>query len=152
MAPTPTPTPTRAERQASDEAFVARLPRPGTYAKFKPAIGTHLVVQLPGETLRCPVQTVIDADTVIVKINVVPMAKSHTFRFGETVGVRRRVRNGHDVWEAQTDREFLAEQKRAAPPKPAPQATPKVAAKATLKPAPKRPAATKRGAKAKRSR
>lgn len=98
---------------------IADLPRPGAYQTFEPKVGTLLVVQLPGETMRCPVHKIVSPDAVIVKIDSAPMAKSHQFRFDDMVGVRRRIRDGRDIWEAQTDRDFLAEQKRMmAPPKP----------------------------------
>lgn len=124
--------------------------------RFVPQAGTkenpkYLVVQFPGESMRCPVVKVIDENTVIIRIDSPPISRVHSFRFEEIVGVRRRTAVGRqDSWEAQTERDFLAEQKRKhasaedRKPKPAPQ--PKVApAKqaASVAPAPKKVAAKK---------
>jgi hypothetical protein len=147
-----------------------QLLRPGVYTKYKPVVGSMLVVVLPGETMRVPIQTIIDSDTVIVKIDTVPMSRSHTFRINDHVGVRRRVQDNRDVWEAQKDREFLAEQARLialSPPPPAPPKKVQVAAvvppivvppivvpptKSAKKPAPRKQAASKRIGKGKKRR
>ena len=111
-------------------------------SKFIPKAGGYLVVQLPGEMMRVPVEKVIDDDTAIIRLDSPPISRMHSFRFDEVIGVRRRFKNNMDVWEAQTERDFLAEQKRAhkaaQPPEPpvaAPQkkqaAKRKTAAKAT---------------------
>ena len=71
---------------------------------------------LPGETMRCQVERVIDVDSVIVEISGMPMSKSHFFRKGDKSGVRRRVENGRDVWEAMDDRDFLAGRSPNVPP------------------------------------
>lgn len=135
-------------------------------AKFIPQAGTkenpkYLIVQFPGESMRCPVEKIIDEDTVFIRINSPPISRVHSFRFDEVVGVRRRMTVGlQDVWEAQTERDFFAEQKRkhaaaeerkprAAPqpkPTPAKQATPpaKAAPPAAKKAAAKKPAPVKR--------
>lgn len=89
---------------------------PGTYRAFAPKVGEHLVVSLPGETMRVPVTRIVTSDAVLVKIDTTPMAKSHNFRLDDIVGVRRRIRDGRDVWEAQNDRDFLAEQATLVPP------------------------------------
>jgi hypothetical protein len=83
-------------------------------ARFVPAEGSYLTVRLPGEVLRCLVERVVDPNTVIIEIDAMPMAKTHMFRRGDKAGARRTVENGRDVWEAQSDREFL----RAAAPAP----------------------------------
>ena len=108
----------RREAERATRAAVASLPIPGAYQSFAPKVKDYLVVQLPGETMRVPVTRVISPDAVLVRLDAVPMAKSHNFRFEDTIGVRRRIRNGRDVWEAQNDREFLAEQARLTPPAP----------------------------------
>lgn len=131
-------------------------------SKFIPQAGTtdkpsYLVVQFPGESMRCPVQKVVDEDTVIIRIDSPPISRVHSFRFDEIVGVRRRSTAGRqDVWEAQTERDFLAEQKRRhttaleRKPKPAPQpqtpvkqAKPEVPVAKPAVPAPKKAAAKK---------
>ena len=127
-----------AARRAADEAaarLIAGLAIPGTYRAFLPKVDDHLVVTFPGEAIRCPVVKVIGDDTVLIHLNTVPMAKSHNFGFDKHYGVRRRVRNGRDVWEAQQDREFLAEQERVLAARPKPEAMKKVApaSKATKK-------------------
>jgi len=96
--------------------------------QFVPEIGSHLTVQLPGEVMRCRVDQVIDTDTVIVEIDSMPMAKTHLFRIGDKTGARRRSENGRDVWEALSDRDFLAGRSPNVPPepeKPAARAKPK---------------------------
>lgn len=102
----------REEAVIAAERAVARQVAPGAYRSFVPKAGDHLVVQLPGERIRCPVERVIDTDTVIFRIDSPPMAKSHQFQFDRNYGARRRVLNGRDLWEAQYEREFLAEQSR----------------------------------------
>ena len=69
-----------------------------------------------------------DTDTVIVEIDSMPMAKTHLFRIGDKTGARRRSENGRDVWEALSDRDFLAGRSPNVPPepeKPAARAKPK---------------------------
>lgn len=102
----------REEAVIAAERAVARQVTPGAYRSFVPKAGDHLVVQLPGERIRCPVERVIDTDTVIFRIDSPPMAKSHQFQFDRNYGARRRLQNGRDFWEAQYEREFLAEQSR----------------------------------------
>lgn len=145
----PPAAPAADDAQAAARAAVARLLPPGTYRKFNPVVGSMIVVQLPGETMRCPIQRVVSPDAVVVKIDTVPMAKSHNFRFDTTVGVRRRLQDGRDVWEAQTDRDFLAEQARLVPAKKAVAPAPVVeVVKPKVKKSPKR----KRVGKAKKGR
>ena len=88
------------------------LPRVGTGGKFLPQVEGFVVVQLPGETLRCPVRRVVSDDAVLVEITSPPVSRAHFFRFGDVIGCRRRVVNSRDVWEAQPEREFLAEQQK----------------------------------------
>ena len=130
-----------------------RLPRPGAYRKFIPTVGTLVVVALPGETARVPVQKVVDDDTILIKLDTPPMAKTHNFRFNDVIGVRRRVKDGRDIWEAQTDRDFLNEQARLMKVEEPEPAVEKVAvgAKAPVKPkVKKKPAAKRVGKGAKR--
>jgi hypothetical protein len=128
-------------------------------SSFTPSVGGMLVIQMPGETMRCPVKNVIDADTVIVQIDKPPISRMHTFRFDDVVGVRRRVGpTGSETWEAQQDRDFLAEQRRMqemanpTPPKavaPAPKPVePKKVAQVKPEPKKKPPAKAKAKAKA----
>lgn len=74
----------------------------------RPSVGDYLIVELPGERMRCVVDKVIDRDRVIVEIASVPMAKSHTYRKGDMTGARRRREHGLDRWEAIDDRDFIA--------------------------------------------
>jgi hypothetical protein len=113
---------TRAREKAAEEALQAQI-IPGTYRKFVPEIGTLLAVQFPGEVIRCPVRKVISPDSVLVFVDSVPMAKSHSFEFEKTYGVRRRVRDERDVWEAQKDQDFLNEQARLLEVEARPRAT-----------------------------
>ena len=62
--------------------------------------------------MRCPVRRVVSDDAVLVEITSPPVSRAHFFRFGDVIGCRRRVVNSRDVWEAQPEREFLAEQQR----------------------------------------
>lgn len=127
--------------RAKEKAFevaLSKQPVPGLYQKFVPEIGTLLVISFPGESIRCPVKKIISPDSALIHLDSVPMAKSHTFEFDKTYGVRRRVQDGRDVWEAQKDAEFLTEQARilsAEQPalKPRKRLPPE-----TLKPAPKK--------------
>ena len=73
-----------------------------------PVVGTQLTVKLPGEILRCVVDSVIDDDRVIVEIASVPMARTHHYRFGDKTGARRRMEYGTYFWEALDDRDFIA--------------------------------------------
>lgn len=112
----------------------ASLPAPGIYQTFVPKEGEHLVVQFPGETIRCPVQKVVGDNAVLVKLDTPPMSRTHNFRHNDILGARRRIVNGRDVWEAQNDRDFLAEQARMTPArKVAPVEVKKVAEKKTAK-------------------
>jgi hypothetical protein len=93
--------------------------------RFVPKVDSFLVVLLPGESIRCPVRRVFDEDTVIVEIDRPPISKMHTFAMNDHVGVRRKLDNqGREIWQAQRDREFLAEQRQltemARPPAPEP--------------------------------
>jgi hypothetical protein len=111
----------QAAAAAAAEAAIKRLPVVGGYRKFIPKIKDFLVISMPGETMRCPVEKVIDQNTVLFRVDSAPMAKAHNFGFDHIYGARRRVRDGRDVWEAQEERDFLREQKRiveaAVPPK-----------------------------------
>lgn len=123
-------------------------------SKFIPLAGTrekpsYLVVQFPGESMRCPIEKVINDDTVIIRIDSPPMSRIHSFRFDEVVGVRRRVSSRGETWEAQTERDFLAEQKRRhaeqsrpvqQKPVPVPEQKAPEPKKAAAKPAPVVPA------------
>lgn len=124
-------------------------------SKFLPQAGTadkpsYLVVQFPGESMRCPVEKVIDDDTVFIRIASPPISRVHSFRFDEVVGVRRRATVGRqDIWEAQTERDFFAEQKRkhaaAEERKPKQALQPKAATKQAVPvPVPKKAAPVKR--------
>jgi hypothetical protein len=75
---------------------------------YVPSIGSHLVVRLPGEIMRCVVESVVDANRVIIEIDAVPMSRSHQYRQGDKTGARRKVEHGRDVWEALDDRDFIA--------------------------------------------
>lgn len=100
---------------------------------FIPVVDGMLVVELPGETMRCPIKKVIDANTVIVLIETPPVSRIHSFRFKVEYGARRRERFGKDFWELQGDTEFYEEQrqlvaaakKAAAGANPVPKAAPK---------------------------
>lgn len=119
---------------------------------FTPEAGGFLIVQLPGESMRCEVKKVINEDTVIVKLGQ-PISKMHQFQLNDMVGVRRRVspHGGRELWEAQRDREFVAEQERvramarpaAVKSAPAPQPEPTPAPQAIKKAAPKKTPAKK---------
>lgn len=75
---------------------------------YVPSVGSHLVVRLPGEIMRCVVERVVDANRVIIEIDAVPMSRSHQYRLGDRTGARRKVEHGRDVWEALDDRDFIA--------------------------------------------
>ena len=77
-------------------------------ASGAPAVGDQLTVKLPGEILRCVVDSVIDDDRLIVEIASTPMARTHNYRLGDKTGVRRRMEYGTYFWEALDDRDFIA--------------------------------------------
>jgi hypothetical protein len=136
------------------------------YSSFVPVVGGKLVVQLPGETMRVPIEEVIDGDTVIVKLSQPPISRTHVFQFEKVYGARRRKKVTGEVWEVQYEQDFLKEQdeinariraarearKTASAPKvvaaaPVAKAAPKPAAKPKAKKkAPKRKAARKQKA------
>jgi hypothetical protein len=81
--------------------------------KFIPKKDGFVVVQLPGESMRCEVVKVMDEDTVYVRIGQPPISRTHTMRMNDIIGVRRRLKAGMpDTWEGQRDDDFIAEQKR----------------------------------------
>jgi hypothetical protein len=55
---------------------------------FVPAAGSHLIVALPGESLRCTVRRVVDPDTAIVELPQ-PLTRNHTYRRGDIVACER---------------------------------------------------------------
>ena len=107
---------------------------------FVPKVDGHLVVQMPGESMRCLVKRVMDDDTVFVLIEFAPVARGqHMFAFNEVYGARRRTRDAREYWQLQTEREFMNEQQRLyeaanPPPVAAPKSAPKVAARKAAKP------------------
>ena len=128
----PTPV-TDAIRARNTARVVASLPKPGTYRAFLPKLDDKLVVSFPGEQIRVPIVKIVDEDTVLIKLDSPPMSKSHRFEFDTVYGVRRRVKDGRDIWEAQYEREFLAEQQRMTPE---PESEPEPVKKAPVKKAP----------------
>lgn len=129
----------QAAAAAAAEAATRQLPVVGGYRKFIPKIDGHLVITMPGETMRCPVVKVIDDDTILFRVDSAPMAKAHNFGFDHIYGARRRVINGRDQWQAQEERDFLREQRRIVEA-----AAPKVEA---VKPAPAKPKPAKKPGK-----
>ena len=91
---------------------------------FVPAVGGKLVVTFPGETMRCTVESVIDDDTAFIRVDSPPISRGHSFQFDRVYGVRRRFKLDREVWEAQTENDFMAEQakqieaREAANPRP----------------------------------
>lgn len=83
---------------------------PGTYQKHIPS--AYLVVDFPGESMRCVVKKNITPDSVLIYVDSMPMIKTHGFEFEKTYGARRRSREGRDIWVAQKDAEFLEEHER----------------------------------------
>lgn len=81
-------------------------------SRFVPSVDRMLIVTFPGETMRCPVKRVIDDDTALILVDSPPMSRMHSFRFETVYGVRRRIKNGVETWEAQYEPDFLAEQNR----------------------------------------
>jgi len=107
---------------------------------YVPPVGSHIVVRLPGELMRCLVERIVDENRVIIEINGVPMSRSHQYRRGDKTGARRKVEYGKDVWEALDDRDFIANRSPTEPIPP-----PKLVE--VKKAAPKRKAAAKPKAK-----
>lgn len=103
---------------------------------YVPSVGSQLVVRLPGEMMRCLVESVVDDDRVIIAIDAVPMSRSHQYRMGDRTGARRKVEFGKDVWEALDDRDFIANRSPTEPippPEPEPVAVKKRAGKGRAK-------------------
>jgi hypothetical protein len=91
-------------------------------ARFVPQVDGFLTVSLQGEVTRGTVHSVHDEDTAIVKLTSVVMGKSHHYKRGDVVPVRRaRGALGDEIWEVISDRELemqraaarLAEEERA---------------------------------------
>lgn len=118
---------TDAIRARNTARVVASLPRPGTYQAHVPKIDDKLVVTFPGEQIRVPIKKIVNDDTVLIHLDTMPMSKSHRFEFDKVYGVRRRLKDGRDFWEAQYERDFLAEQERNMAPVAVKKAEPKVA-------------------------
>ncbi len=92
-----------------------------TPAMFVPAIDQLLVVQLPGEALRAPVIKIVDRHTVFVRLDGMPLnpAKSHSYRMGDVVAVRRQIGPLGQSWQAMDDRVLYARApEEAEPPLP----------------------------------
>jgi len=90
----------------------------------RPPVDSYLTVRLPGEVVQALVIGIVDRDRVIVEIDSVPMAKSHTYRKGDRPGARRRREHGMDIWEVVDDRYFISHMSPnefQAPDKKAPQ-------------------------------
>lgn len=56
---------------------------------YVPLQNTHLTIALPGELLRAIVKKVVTEDAAIVEIVSEPLAKSHHYRCGQIIAVRR---------------------------------------------------------------
>ncbi len=102
-----------ASRPAASPQISPELP-PLAYATPGPAPvdDQMLVVDLPGERLRCRVIAVADHDHAVVEISSQPMAKSHSYRKGDTVAVERQLTDLGEIWEAMDER-LLAMRSRA---------------------------------------
>jgi hypothetical protein len=59
--------------------------------KYIPKVGTFLTISLPGEVLRAEVQKVVTSDAIVVTIATEPLAKSHSYKFGQVIACRRHV-------------------------------------------------------------
>lgn len=77
---------------------------------FVPTVDQMLTVTLPGESIRAPVIRIVDIKTVFVKLDSTPLnpAKSHSWRLGDVVAVRRKNGELGEVWEALDDRVLFA--------------------------------------------
>lgn len=82
---------------------------------FKPKKGTHLTVELPGELMRVMVLRVIDQHNAVVVIDSQPVAKTHTYRPGDEVHVRRERGELGEVWRAVQERRVVPPPPKAAP-------------------------------------
>ena len=122
-----------------------------------PAVDGMLIVKFGHESARVKVVKVLNDDTALVEFLVPPMVNRSGFKVGDVVGARRRQERLREFWEAQSEHDFMAEQKklagasrpRSAPPAaPVPAApSPKAAAKAPTKPKAAAKPKSKRGAK-----
>lgn len=82
---------------------------------FLPKIDQTLLVDLPGERLLTTVKRVSPPDMAIVELSNQPLAKSHSYKKGDLVPVRRTPDMLGEKWEAISQGEMRrAEQARAA--------------------------------------
>lgn len=67
-----------------------------------PSPGQVVPVALPDEITRAEVLEVRSDDEILVKLNViVPMSKTHSYKFGDSVSCRRSRTMLGEKWEAQ---------------------------------------------------
>jgi|SRR6185295_15227168 hypothetical protein len=112
---------------------------------YTPAVDTLLTVAFPGEALRVPVIKVVDRNTCFVRLDATPLnpAKSHQYRIGDVVAVRRDWGELGELWRAVDDRVLFARETE--------EKEPELPTKRRRAPAKKKPAPVKR-AKAKGQR
>lgn len=81
-----------------------------------PAEQTLVTISLPGETLRATVARVVNPNLLVVELTAAPMAKSHSYRFGDFVPCRREVTElgGLNSWVAYRPPPSLREAEKVA--------------------------------------
>jgi hypothetical protein len=74
---------------------------PTVKPNFSPTVGQKIPVTLPNEITRAEVIEVRSDDEVVVALTVqAPMAKTHDYKYGDTLACRRRQGlGGIDKWE-----------------------------------------------------
>jgi endonuclease YncB( thermonuclease family) len=73
---------------------------------YEPALGTGLVVSLPGETVRATVARVVNRHTVLVELTppLLNPAKLHHYRIGDIVCCHREQGELGETWQAIDER------------------------------------------------
>lgn len=77
---------------------------------YVPALGSALVISLPGETVRATVARVVNPHTVFVELGapLLNPARAHNYRAGDIVCAERSSNELGELWEAVDERRLAA--------------------------------------------
>lgn len=77
---------------------------------YRPEVGHHLTVRLPGEDCQSIIVRVLTEDSVLAELQGVMMQKAHSYQKGDVVGCRREVAPmiGNEIWVVQSQRSMDA--------------------------------------------
>lgn len=85
------------------------VPHFGQRKTFTPKVGGRVIVDVPGERLLCFVEGIVNADSIVVRIDTVPVGKApHGYQKGDIVPARRSedVLGQEERWAVVSDREM----------------------------------------------